>query len=287
LPGQPFAIPWVADQDSDFPSLQMTNKGDVISVGGILAAADPRGANVLDIQRADGTTMRYNGAVIYVTAQFNNRRKFDFWGHAPPEYFYDVNILPVEQYKVVYDQASKDGGREVRSLHGLMFIFQVTGHLHEFDFNFLLEVLTTAMVALASANYVTDLIMTYVMPKRTKYSLLKYQPSEDFSQLDAHTDAIMRRRGGSYHPINDKPHVHSHILHEHVAGSSVPEGKELLALLVRFEQRLNRLDAMDEANLGERTSETCDEFIDRLETGWVSGQQRQIQFSERGYRLRG
>merc|ERR1712070_912817 len=90
-PFEPFPIPLQPDTDSDFPSLQMTTKGDVISIGGILKAADPRGHKIFDIPRFDGTTLRHSGAVIYISIQFDNKKKWDYKGEAPPTYIFDVN----------------------------------------------------------------------------------------------------------------------------------------------------------------------------------------------------
>lgn len=261
-----FPIPAKPDTKSDFPSLQMTPKGDIISLGGLMKAIDPRGVGILDVPREDGTSLRYNGGVIHVSVFFDNKKKMDPLGQAPPEYIYDVGVLPMDEYKVVFDRTKEDGSREVRTLHGILIIFGVSGYMRTFDVTYLLQVMTTAMVSLALANTLTDALMLYTMPRSVKYQLLKYQESEDFSDFDKSVSSVKDRKKTGYDRLQDKPSPHAQLLHDAVRGrDECPAGKELLAILVKFEQRLNRLDALDAFNIGDKTDEASDKWMHERE----------------------
>merc|ERR1719224_89858 len=76
--------------------------------------------------------------------------------------------------------------RIMYQVHGLLFVVTVRGSIRIFSWSHLLVVLSTAMVSLAMANTLTDLIMSYwpgLSSTSGHYNILKYQMSMDFSSL--------------------------------------------------------------------------------------------------------
>jgi len=237
------------DASSLFPSAVSHKYGDEMSIIDILNLADPRGSFLLDANRTDGTTMRYEGSVIELTVEWSNKVPWDFFGSAKPHYTYRARILPMREYRIAYDVLIGDDRRLAREVHGFLIVMQVRGSIHVFNATHFLTILTTALVSLALAATLTDYIMMYLCPLRNVYTNLKYQNSEDFSDYAASISRTKKAAGVQYQGVKlgdaDKHTLHGSILSNCVANKKPPEGNDLLHVLVKFEQRLNRLDAVD------------------------------------------
>jgi len=232
-----------------------------MSLYDLLKLADWDVEDLLDTTRENNSTMRWDGAVVRVSIEYNNDKPWDTFGQAKPSYTIKALILPMPEYKVMFGEPLEDGdGRYVHNVHGLLFIFAVTGHLRVFDPNTLLQVLTTAMVSLALAQTLTDAIMMNCLADADKYSILKYQPSQDFSKMRTNIQILRDHHKDKYDPLTHKPHPHAEYLNDCAEDGKVPQGEDLLLVLLKFEQRLNRLDAMDPLNA---VSHDDDEKIDK------------------------
>lgn len=237
------------DVHSIFSSAVSHKYGDELSIKDILNLADPRGALLLDARRTDGTTMRHEGSVIELNVEWTNKAPWDFLGKQKPHYTYRARLLPMREYRIAYDVQLDDEHRLARDVHGFLVVMQVHGSIRVFDVTHFLTILTTALVALSLAATLTDYIMMYLLPLRTVYTSLKYQNSEDFSEYVAAMSRIKRTGGPQYQGISsrdaEKHTLHGSILANCVMSKKPPEGNDLLHVLVKFEQRLNRLDAVD------------------------------------------
>merc|ERR1719421_1134741 len=107
------------------------------------------------------------------------------------------------------------------------------------------------MVSLALAALLTDQIMAHLMKFSPKYKLLKYQLSPDFGNIEEKEERMKKlldEANEKYDPLDDKPHAHADILNDLACKKEAPTGEALLQILCKFEQRLNRLDALDVHN---------------------------------------
>eukprot|EP00747_Dinoflagellata_sp_TGD_P024431 gnl/TRDRNA2_/TRDRNA2_130541_c1_seq1.p1 gnl/TRDRNA2_/TRDRNA2_130541_c1~~gnl/TRDRNA2_/TRDRNA2_130541_c1_seq1.p1 ORF type:complete len:605 (-),score=151.31 gnl/TRDRNA2_/TRDRNA2_130541_c1_seq1:78-1892(-) len=244
--GAPIPIPRGKDVWKYEDSAASTEEGDIISVGGLIKLADPRGRYLLDAPREDGRSLRWAGGVISVSIEYTNKAKLDPLGQTGPHYVISANYLPMDDYKIMYSEPTA-AGRTVHDVHGILFLFTVVGKIHVFSVSYLLKILTTAMVSLAMAATLTDAIMMYVMEFSPNYTILKYQPTMDFSVFRERIGMLQKKPG--YNPLDNKPMAAGDILNNASESGRLPGDKELLFLLLKFEQRMNRLDGTDAHNV--------------------------------------
>lgn len=225
--------------------------GDVLEVNDILRMADIRGAALLDEVRPDGTTMRTEGGVISLDITYTNKANWDWFGQMEPHYVISAKYIPMKYYKLDYESYDpKLKQRTMHDVHGLLFLIEVKGAIRVFTLTNLLTVLTTAMVSLALANTLTDVIMSYApcLGLSAHYDILKYQPTMDFSDLQARVDAVKKQcadQGKPYDPAKSKASACSTAINKFAESKApIPPGT-MLQIICAFEQRLNRLDGMD------------------------------------------
>jgi len=267
-------IPTKADDKGDFKNTySIAGNGDVFEVSDILRMADIRGADVLDVVRGDGSTMRTEGGVISIDITYTNKAKLDVLGNAEPHYVVSAKYIPMKYYKIDYESMDKAGKERImHDVHGLLILINVQGAIRVFTMANLLVVLTTAMVSLALANTLTDYIMSYApcLGVTDHYDILKYQPTMDFSDLRDRIKGLKKKcaaKGKPYDSKKVKASVCSSAINhfatkaqEAQACKGTEEEKQslideahishdtMLQIICCFEQRLNRLDGMDAAN---------------------------------------
>jgi len=258
-------VPYIgSDRLKEIPSAFGIDAGDVISLGDILKMSHPQGKTLLDMKRhmKNQQIVRENGAVIVMTISYTNKAFLDPLGKAPIHYQISAAMLPMNEYKKMYGEVNEKG-RVVTNVHGIALVMTVHGVLHEFCISYMLTVLTTSLVLLSSAAVIVDSIMMYVLPSKAKYSILKYQLSQDFSKVLK--DATIAKE------LQKKVHGHQ----QHLVDCITEEGKHvfpsplleeestlLLNYLVKVEQRLNRIDGFDEHFIN--TAPQDDDPHDRL-----------------------
>merc|ERR1711972_47326 len=186
--------------------------------------------------------MRSEGAVIDIDIEYSNAKHWNALGQSVPVYTITARLLPMRYYRISYDQVLNRTHRHMHDVHGLLFLISVHGAIRVFDFVKMLTVLTTALVSVTMASTITDFIMQHLFTFSSSYTVLKYQPTHDFSELKTHVDELKKQHGRQYSPVKHKHHTLSQILNRCARDNRIPEGRELLALLLKFEQRLNRLD---------------------------------------------
>lgn len=254
---------------SPFESVYAQDDGDMISVDDIMRMADARGAALLDEPRENGETMRSEGAVITMDITYDNAKSFDFLGNTNATYTITASYLPMKYYRITYDTLLKGGEeRTVSNVYGLLILMNVNGKIRTFSISYMLTYLTTAMVSLALATTLTDYIMQYAMGAMSpRFSLLKFQTSMKFGKFAANEAAVKNLYGKDYNPVTNKAVAHGDLLNNKAeeymkGGDAAPiDKKDLLCILLKFDQRLNRLDACDETNAGdgeEKIGETKD-----------------------------
>lgn len=256
-----------------FETVYSTAEGDVMSVGDVMKLADARGAAMLDQPRADGTTMRSQGAVISLNIKYSNAQSWDPFAKAKPTYTMTAAYMPMRYYKIEYQEmfgeVSKEGRKTERrmvNVHGILVLMRVYGSIRVFSLSHLLQILTTAMVSLAMARTLTDYIMMYCFDMSGKYTIIKYQPTMDFGVMRTSLAGVKKKYGANYDHMTNKAVPHADILNNAAeaalkaagSGSDLSTWKgvltqacpqeELLPILLKFEQRLNRLDGMDDCN---------------------------------------
>merc|ERR1712070_633053 len=181
--------------------------------------------------------------------------------------------------------------RQVHNVHGLLIEAKVQGHKKQFSAQSLLVTLTTALTLLALSSKFTDSVLAYGLEDSDKYNILKFQPTQHFKELRALQRAQkqeMQDKGKSYDEKDSKPtptgdwlsdlfeefkdEHYSTKLEEIDAFLSKESKKTLavdksnswlmdtLAVMIRHEQRLNRMDGMDENNLGKSSSDRSAKF---------------------------
>lgn len=138
--------------------------------------------------------------------------------------------------------ASKKNGdmqRNVVDVHGIYITSEVQGELKVFSIGNLLAVLTTSLVLVTSVSLLVDTIMTSLMRDAAKYTVLKYQPSEDFTSASRAEEKAkeLKRRATK----------HEHIMHEWLLDEqNMPKGPDLLLVMLKIHERLTHLDAIDD-----------------------------------------
>lgn len=249
-------VPKKEDKKSLFPGAFSTHKGDVLQVQDILRLADARGVEMLDLVREDGTTMRSEGGVIDISIEYSNVKTFDPLGKTYPHYTITAKFLPMRYYKIAYESLTSEKERTMHNVHGLLILMRVHGTIRVWSTMHLLTVLTTAMVSLAMATTLTDYIMQYLFTFSGRYTILKFQPTQDYTQLGETLTQLKEAHKGDYNPKTHKAMPHADILNDWAEqGQKIPKdlndektNKELLFILMKVEQRLNRLDGMDDHN---------------------------------------
>eukprot|EP00747_Dinoflagellata_sp_TGD_P099258 gnl/TRDRNA2_/TRDRNA2_167684_c0_seq2.p2 gnl/TRDRNA2_/TRDRNA2_167684_c0~~gnl/TRDRNA2_/TRDRNA2_167684_c0_seq2.p2 ORF type:complete len:212 (-),score=51.09 gnl/TRDRNA2_/TRDRNA2_167684_c0_seq2:139-774(-) len=136
--------------------------------------------------------------------------------------------------------------------------------------------------------------MIYVMGEYDKYFILKYQPSQRFSRLRAIQKTQkneVQKKGQKYDETEHKPlpeanmmcdlldsdqlhdmlHRHKHLPDGHPDRSHTGSldgaikgnlsNTDIFAMFIKHEQRLNRIDALDEHNLGKTSSDKMAQFL--------------------------
>lgn len=218
--------------NSPFKSIRKVDQGDIVSIEDLMLMADPRGKSLLDAPREDGSTMRWEGAVMSVDIEYTNQALWDPFAQTEPHYVMTVSYLPMKEYKIQYGEDSPNG-RARRNVHGILILFWVGGHIYQFDYTELMTVLSTALVSVAVASTLTDFLMMYAFADSKQFTTMKYQPSPDmYNQQKLERDT------------GEKDRFHRTLLQENAATMALPADKDLLHVLFKFEQRLNRLDGM-------------------------------------------
>jgi hypothetical protein len=310
-----------APRDNSYPSVVSLQFGDIISIGDLLRLSDPYardGEMVLDSLHApqddnDGnaetrdftkqakrvsenetkeenlrhlgqeapTTLRYQGGILVVNIQYMNTAPWDYLATAPVRYVISSSLMPQDKFKQMYKDEGGSGMRTVNNVHGLLIEARVRGKIREFRFSALLTTITTALALLAAPVSVTDAVMLYVLEDKDKFTILKYQPTQDFSELRALQTAQKMEteaRGAKYDEVEQKPTPDGDFLSDiferfrnahwnpdmlvDVDRSLIEQSQsrlcggqprswllDTLAVMIRHEQRLNRVDGMDEHNL--------------------------------------
>lgn len=264
-------IPTLEDKKlEDFPSVLMISIGDVISIADLLKLADPAGAKLMDTNIGHRKhTMRWSGAVLIITVDYSNLVPWDPLARSKTKYVLSAEILSSEEYKKMMGTPSKQG-RMIHDVHGFLIIAKVQGQVHTFEFQALLVVLTTAMALVAIAKFTTDTVMVYCLRFNAKYSILKYQKSQRFSNLIT----IFRGIEGNARASNDNyallqnhhEEAHEKILHEWIRNSQcLPSGQDLLTVIAKMEQRLNRLDGNGAEDIWSSGSPMLTQFVEKVE----------------------
>lgn len=249
-----------------FGTVYSTSEGDVMAVSDLMRMADARGAAILDEPRLDGTSMRSQGAVISMNIRYTNVQKFDPFGKADPRYTITASYLPMRYYKVVHQKLLSDDERLMLNVHGILILIRVAGAIRVFSFTHMLTILTTAIVSLAMATTLTDYIMMYCFQMSDKYTTIKYQTTMDFSEVRKSLMAVKSKYGDKYSPLTNKANTHADILNNAaeavLTGTTMedacPNKQDLLGILLKFEQRLNRLDGTDAVNAMSHPSDPPD-----------------------------
>lgn len=239
---------WEPNNNSVFPTVYARRLGDVMTLTDVMRMADLRGAKLMDMVRPDGTTMRSQGAVLDMSIEYSNARQWDIFGHQEPYYTITCSFVPMKYYKIIYEEKVSQDQRFRYDVHGILLLMRVHGKIRVWDWTHLLTVLTTAMVSLAMANTVTDYMMLYLFQFSSRYSIIKYQPTQDFGKFSTVLDAVEEKHGANFDPLTHKAMPHADMLNDAAEVGKTLEGDDLLHVLLKFEQRLNRLDGMDDMN---------------------------------------
>jgi hypothetical protein len=243
---------------SPFETAYAQDDGDVMSVADILRMADTRGAALLDAPRSSkderGESLRTEGAVIQMHITYDNKKAFDMLGKNNATYTITASYLPMKYYRVTYDTLMNDGQeRLVNDVYGLLILMTVTGHIRTFSISYMLTYLTTAMVSLALATTLTDYIMQYAFEQSPRFTLLKFQQSMLFGKFNLAFAAVKDKYKEKYDPNTNKAVATADVLNNK-AEAAIKKGdisftpEDLLATLLKLDQRLNRLDAVDDVN---------------------------------------
>jgi len=239
------------NMDAPLPSLLSIPGGDIISIIDLLRLADP--SIDLDGQRGDKDeldTLRWQGGIININIEYDNFKKFDPLGGADLHYEITANFLPALQFKKMWSSTPTKDGRHVYNHHGLLLVFNVAGSIANFDIQTLMTVLTTSMALLAVSSLMVDTIMTKMGRHAKKLDILKYQPSQDITKHDRIRDELQKKQAEGYNLMMNKTTYESHVLQKLCMENRKPTDDELTGVLASFEQRLNRIDAVDEYNVG-------------------------------------
>lgn len=281
--------------------------GDVISVGDLLKMADPQGRegkdllDVVDQDAHEGGSLRFAGGKLIIIIEYSNKQLFDPFGQAPIQYTIRAVLMPEPENKVMKTVRVADAKRSIVDIHGISIMAMAHGKVRVFSLNNLIMVLTTGLALLTASRVLTNFIMVYLMEDSVKYFILKYQPTMHFNHVRDMRDEHRKVLGDEYHiaehkfsatsdvlsdifaPFVDQPKlnladVEAEVLRrtKETFGRRDETGTltgrswwlDLLAVLVRHEQRLNRLDATDETNLGKASGGVHHEKMAEFLRAW-------------------
>lgn len=210
------------------PSVRGGARGDSISIRDLLEMIRPQHKDYLAWKTHEERrrTVRSDGAVIALRIQYTNKQLLDYMGKAPIKYMLTATLLPLKENKQMWsDDNSLEPMRTIYNAHGLTIIAGISGDLHVFSVTQLLTVLSSSLVLIATAITLVDALLMYLLPEKDRYTLIKVQKTHDYDESDKKETTI----GDILNKSNEKP----------------PLGPELLGVLCKIDQRLNRIDGMD------------------------------------------
>jgi hypothetical protein len=263
------------------PETFKIDQGFVASIGDLLRMADRRGADLLDVPyEYDGErqTRRWNGGVLRISVFYSNNRKWSPLGLGSISYTMKAEVMPNLEYKQQFvDERSKlenSGFRVVHDHHGFLIGVHVHGELSIFSFAYLLQVLTASLGMLAGITLAIDFMMTNVFPLREKLSLLKTQVSADMCKAEQiHQLKKTHYNHLSAQILDEAAKIMHKNIKEETKVDPLPDPHELVYLLMKTEQRLNRLDGLDEGNVryikGEHQDGTIPWIVKEEEAKWA------------------
>lgn len=153
--------------------------GDVLSLGKIF---DLAGASLdAEMQRRKGDTIRHRGVALVIDIHYENLVRWRLLRPFNPWYTISVRAMPADTFKNTVAELSED--ERIRSMavaYGTMITVIQSGNLAQFDPIFALTTLTSAMALLAVATTLTEMLMLYILPRKSEYQKLKYKESRDF-----------------------------------------------------------------------------------------------------------
>mmetsp|Transcript_21495 Transcript_21495/g.50031 ORF Transcript_21495/g.50031 Transcript_21495/m.50031 type:complete len:521 (+) Transcript_21495:56-1618(+) len=165
------------------------HKGDVFTLESLLQLAN---VNLDDNGEEMGDTLRASGLVLVIHIEYSNCPAGAFlgfmvtpWRTPPPFYKYRMSTRKAQEYKQIRtfdDPASRT--RSIRIYNGVRVVIEQTGIIALWDTAHFLVTMTTALGLMAVANTLTDLMMTYLLPRSVEYTKRKYVTSKDFCPED-------------------------------------------------------------------------------------------------------
>jgi len=195
---------------------------DILTVGEMLNAAN------VDLSRPSWDPKNselYSGIVVMVLVNYENP------SNGAIKYQYQVQQIEGADYKLFearWDRGGDSNKRQTLKRAGPKLIFIVTGTLTKFDFQTLLVQMVSAMGLLSIAALLVEMCMLYAMPLRSHYAKVKYEETEDFSdvrdqmRLDPHQQSsavndlnaalLDLRETGLYRESDDGANGHGHAL---------------------------------------------------------------------------
>jgi len=150
---------------------------DVITVGALL---DASGVDLEAPSSDPKNSQLYAGAVIMVLVTYDNP------GNGKVRYSYHARPIAGADYKLYEVRWNKDGDTAKRTSlkrAGPKFIFIVTGTLTKFSFQATLLQLVSAIGLLSLASLIVEMCMLHIMPLRMHYAKVKFDETEDFSDV--------------------------------------------------------------------------------------------------------
>ena len=136
----------------------------------------------LDDPNSAGETYRESGATLILSIEYKNFWEFSGVGNI--RYVYSAKLLDgseYQEYKTTYDTTMRN--RTVINSHGVNIKVILCGSLYAFSFNQFLLQLTTSLTLIVIANTIVDTLALTCLPDKEQYNKLKYEVSEDFSDL--------------------------------------------------------------------------------------------------------
>jgi len=251
----------------DFPSVRSEHYGDRISVRDLMKLADTNPNDPVELldRWVGDRNLRRDGGVLMISLEYENRAPWSFFGSEVIQYTYHPHLLPAtssRRFVRKWELGAYQGPGDTYSLvdvHGIEILLVFTGKLFGFDLFHLFVAITTSVMLLNASHGLVDFIALRCAPLRRKYSLLKLQVSEDFSDFTTKYEIAKLKadaEGRRFLPQQNKLEYHSDLLFKCAqaghGGKLLDErGRELLALLLMQEERLNRLDALDSHFVGD------------------------------------
>jgi hypothetical protein len=194
----------------------------------------------------------------------------------PITYSYRPYFVPSHDNKKIEVQFVSDAAknRVVNVWYGITVKLSFEGKLVIFSYSALFSHLATALVLLASATTVVTYGVLYCGP--SKYGLLMYQVSEDFSDW-----RHLRELG---HTVESKPvdYVTGHKILQAIKDSNKLSDEDILSILACYEVRLNKLDGKDPHLAFEKT-QTDEQISNHENKDSMRFQRRVLDFERRFY----